>query len=72
MFGIMPPIMGIIPGIIPPIMGIAAELVICLSLICSSEFASVSAAVNRRLSRIILDSNGSRGAAAAFVQFIGG
>ena len=37
MFGIMPPIIGIIPGIIPPIMGIAAELVICLSLICSSE-----------------------------------
>jgi hypothetical protein len=44
MFGIMPPIMGIIPpiigiipGIILPIMGIAAELVICLSLICLSE-----------------------------------
>ena len=37
MFGIMPPIIGIMPGIMLPIMGIAAELVICLSLICSSE-----------------------------------
>ena len=37
MLGIMPPIIGIIPGIMLPIMGIAAELVICLSLICSSE-----------------------------------
>ncbi len=37
MFGIMPPIIGIIPGIMLPIMGIAAELVICPSLICLSE-----------------------------------
>ncbi|WP_247654375.1 hypothetical protein [Microvirga sp. HBU67558] len=33
----MPPIIGIIPGIMLPIMGIAAELVICLSLVCWSE-----------------------------------
>ena len=72
MFGIIPPIIGIIPGIIPPIMGIAAELVICLSLICSSEIRQRFRCVEQKMSSIILGSNGSRGGAAAFLQFIGG